>query len=123
VRWRPQKDLPDGRGFAAFRPTDECAGFCQAIDVDGPIRHILAAPVKRPGVISITGTVRETDLDENRFEVRRIENGIITDLRCIYGPKVIGKIAAKWLNHRVEVIDESSRWDDLKPPVTGLRTF
>lgn len=67
------------------------------------VRHILAAPVKRTEVISIIGTVRETDLDENRFEVRGIENGIITDLRCIYGPKVIDKIAAKWLNHRVEV--------------------
>lgn len=33
----------------------------------------------------------------------RIEVGFVTDLRCIYGPNIIDKIAARWLNHRVEV--------------------
>lgn len=66
-------------------------------------RHILAAPVKEREVITITGTVRETDLDDKRFEVRGIEAGNITDLRCIYGPKVTDKAASRWLNQRVEV--------------------
>lgn len=67
------------------------------------VRHILAAPVKRTEVITIIGIVRETDLDDKRFEVRGIEDGFVTDLRCIYGPRVVDKVAAKWLNHRVEV--------------------
>ena len=67
------------------------------------VRHILATPVKRTEVITITGIVRETDLDDKRFEVRGIEGGFVTDLRCIYGHKVADRIASKWLNHRVEV--------------------
>lgn len=67
------------------------------------VRHILATPVKRTEVITITGVVRETDLDDKRFEVRGIEGGFVTDLRCIYGTRVVDKVAAKWLNHRVEV--------------------
>lgn len=72
-------------------------------------RHILAAPVKQTESITITGTVRETDLDEKRFEVRGIENGNVTDLRCIYGPKVDDKTASKWLNQRVEVSGRVAR--------------
>ncbi len=67
------------------------------------VRHVLATPVKRTEVITITGIVRETDLDDKRFEVRGIEGGFVTDLRCIYGPKVADRVASKWLNHRVEV--------------------
>lgn len=72
-------------------------------------RHILAAPVKEREVITITGTVRETDLDDKRFEVRGIEAGSLTDLRCIYGPKVTDKAASRWLNHRVEVTGRVER--------------
>ena len=67
------------------------------------VRHILATPVKRTEVITITGVVRETDLDDKRFEVRGIEAGNLTDLCCIYGPKVTDKAASRWLNQRVEV--------------------
>lgn len=67
------------------------------------VRHILATPVKRTEVITITGVVRETDLDDKRFEVRGIEAGSVTDLRCIYGPKIADPVASKWLNHKVEV--------------------
>lgn len=67
------------------------------------VRHILATPVKRTEVITITGIVRETDLDDKRFEVRGIEEGIATDLRCIYGHKIADRTASKWLNQRVEV--------------------
>ena len=38
-----------------------------------------------------------------RFEVRGIEVGFVTDLRCINGPKIADPVASKWLNHRVEV--------------------
>jgi len=54
-------------------------------------------------VITITGIVRESDLDDKRFEVRGIEAGSGTDLRCIYGPKIADPVASKWLNHKVEV--------------------
>lgn len=72
-------------------------------------RHILSAPVKEREVITITGTVRETDLDDKRFEVRGIEAGNLTDLRCIYGPKVTDKAASRWLNQRVEVTGRVER--------------
>jgi hypothetical protein len=73
------------------------------IDSRRTVRHILATPVRRTEVITITGTVRETDLDDKRFEVRGIEEGCTTDLRCIYGHKVTDRIASSWLNQRVEV--------------------
>jgi hypothetical protein len=73
------------------------------------VRHLLATPVKRTEVITITGIVRETDLDDKRFEVRGIEDGFVTDLRCIYGPKVADPIASKWLNHKVEVTGRVER--------------
>ena len=73
------------------------------------VRHILATPVKRTEVITITGIVRETDLDDKRFEVRGIEGGFVTDLRCIYGPKIADPIASKWLNHKVEVTGRVER--------------
>ena len=73
------------------------------------VRHILATPVKRTEVITISGIVRETDLDDKRFEVRGIEGNTVTDLRCIYGPKVADRIASMWLNHRVEVTGRVER--------------
>lgn len=73
------------------------------------VRHILATPVKRTEVITISGIVRETDLDDKRFEVRGIEENTLTDLRCIYGPKVADPIASKWLNHKVEVTGRVER--------------
>ena len=73
------------------------------------VRHILATPVRRTEVITINGIVRETDLDDKRFEVRGIEGTTLTDLRCIYGPKVADPIASKWLNQKVEVTGRVER--------------
>lgn len=73
------------------------------------VRHILATPVRRSEVITVVGMVRETDLDDKRFEVRGIEDGYTTDLRCIYGPKVANQIASTWLNHKVEVTGRVER--------------
>lgn len=67
------------------------------------VKHILAVPVRASESITLTGIVRETDLDDKRFEVRGIQDGMITDLRCIYGPKVSDEVATRWLNKRVEV--------------------
>jgi hypothetical protein len=67
------------------------------------VKHILAVPVRARESITLTGIVRETDLDDKRFEVRGIQDGMITDLRCIYGPKVADDVATRWLNKRVEV--------------------
>jgi hypothetical protein len=67
------------------------------------VKHILAVPVRASESITLAGIVRETDLDDKRFEVRGIQDGMITDLRCIYGPKVADEVATRWLNKRVEV--------------------
>jgi hypothetical protein len=32
-----------------------------------------------------------------------VANDFVTDLRCIYGPKIADPVASKWLNHKVEV--------------------
>jgi len=64
-------------------------------------RHILAVPLKPREVI--TASVRETDLDDKRFEVSGIEDGNPTDFRCINGPQVNDKAASRWLNQRVEI--------------------
>jgi hypothetical protein len=70
---------------------------------------LFGTSAKRTEVITITGIVRETDLDDKRIEVRGIEAGSVTDLRCIYGPKVADPVASKWLNQKVEVTGRAER--------------
>jgi hypothetical protein len=70
--------------------------------------YLISSPVIRK-IIATIGSVRETSLDDKRFEVRGIEAGSVTDLRCIYGPKVADPIASKWLNHKVEVTGRVER--------------
>jgi|GEM_PF-908218 hypothetical protein len=67
------------------------------------VLHVLKTPVRGQEIITLQGHVRETDLDQKRFEVRGIEEGTFTDLRCIYGPGVPDKIASEWLNRTVKV--------------------
>jgi hypothetical protein len=88
------------------------------------VRHILAAPVKELEVITVSGTVRETDLDDKRFEIRGIEAGQLTDLRCIYGSQVADRIASVWLNQKVEVkgrVERDSKGRARLMRVTHLR--
>lgn len=53
-----------------------------------------------PGMI---GTVPEAAAANKRLEVRGIEGGFVTDLRCFCGPKVADRIASKWRYHRDKV--------------------
>ena len=100
---------PSGRSRAISAVTISGAGISAADvrpltrDSRQTVRHILATPVRRNEVVTVTGMVRETDLDDKRFEVRGIEDGSVTDLRCIYDSKVSDQDASRWLNHRVEV--------------------
>ena len=74
------------------------------------LRHILAVPVRAREVLTVVGTVREADLDKDRFEVRGIREGnIITDMRCVYGKNVSDSHATEWLNKRVEVTGRVER--------------
>ncbi len=73
------------------------------------VRHVLQTPVRGHEVITLKGTVRETDLDQRRFEIRGIEEGSFTDLRCIYGPGVADPIASKWLNRTLKVTGRVER--------------
>lgn len=88
------------------------------------VHHILATPVREREVIAVVGTVRETDLDDKRFEIRGIEAGQLTDLRCIYGPQVTDRVASHWLNQKVEVkgrVERDARGRARLMKVTHLR--
>lgn len=73
------------------------------------VTHVLQTPVRGDERITLQGTVRETDLDQKRFEVRGIEGGAFTDLRCIYGAGVPDGLASKWLNRTVKVTGRVDR--------------
>ncbi|MBI4469955.1 MAG: hypothetical protein HY650_11610 [Acidobacteria bacterium] len=67
------------------------------------LREKLARPVATGArVDTLTGEVREIDLDAHRFELRQIENFRVSHVRCGYwGPT--DEEAAEWVNHRVRV--------------------
>lgn len=56
--------------------------------------RLFGTSVKRTEIITISGIVREADLNDKRFEVGGIEENTVTGLRCIYGPKVADRIAS-----------------------------
>lgn len=72
------------------------------------VRQILKRPITSGEEISIEGTVREIDLDANRFEIRRIENYAIQDIRCIYQLKGLTK-AKQLLGKRTRVVGRIER--------------
>lgn len=73
------------------------------------LTHILAKPVKSDEVLTLSGDIREIDLDQHRFEIRQITAGAVNDLRCIYSKKVTDTLAKQWLGDRVEVTGRVER--------------
>jgi hypothetical protein len=61
------------------------------------IRLWLEKPVLGDEVVELTGRVRSIDLDQRRFDLRRVDGGSQPDLRCIY-PASFDVAAKKWLD-------------------------
>jgi hypothetical protein len=66
------------------------------------VRAWLEQPVLSTETVELRGRVRAVDLDLRRFDLRRIDNGSLPDLRCIYPASFDGP-AAKWLDATVVV--------------------
>lgn len=66
------------------------------------VKTWLDKPVLGTESVTLTGTVREIDLDARRIELRQIESTEIATLRCIY-PAGYDREAKAWLDHRIKV--------------------
>lgn len=66
------------------------------------VRAWLDRPVLSDEVTEFRGRVRAIDLDLRRFDLRRIDDGNVPDLRCIY-PASFDVPAKKWLDTTVVV--------------------
>jgi len=70
-------------------------------------------------VANSEGEVRELDLDARRFELRRIETGVVNDVRCAYDEALAGS-ARRWLGHRVEVTGKIERLSNGAPRLISV---
>ncbi len=78
------------------------------------IRNMIAHPVKSEEIGSFEGIVREIDLDLRRFELRRIEEAEIEDIRCAYDEEYA--IRAKgFLDNKLKVTGRIERSTDGRP--------
>jgi len=66
------------------------------------VRAWLEQPVLSNEAVELRGRVRAIDLDQRRFDLRRIDGGHLPDLRCIY-PASFDLRAKKWLDATVLV--------------------
>ena len=66
------------------------------------VRAWLEQPVVSNEVVELRGRVRAIDLDLRRFDLRRVDEGNLPDLRCIY-PDSFDVPAKKWLDATVVV--------------------
>jgi len=66
------------------------------------VRSWLERPVLSDEVIELRGRVRAIDLDLRRFDLRRVDDGNLPDLRCIYTAE-FDLPAKKWLDSTVIV--------------------
>lgn len=66
------------------------------------VRSWLDRPVLSDELLELTGRVRAIDLDLRRFDLRRIDDGNLPDLRCIY-PSAFDTPAKRWLDRVVQV--------------------
>lgn len=65
-------------------PGGEPAGAALTPDTRAALRQAIARPVRHAQQGSFIGTVRELDLDLMRFDLRRISESGMTNLRCAY---------------------------------------
>jgi hypothetical protein len=66
------------------------------------VRAWLERPVPSDEVVELTGHVRAIDLDLRRFDLRRVDEGNVPDLRCIYS-SAFDPPAKTWLDSMVRV--------------------
>ncbi len=66
------------------------------------VKTWLDRPVLSAESITLSGIVREIDLDARRIELRQIESTEVATLRCIY-PTGYDREAKSWLDHRLTV--------------------
>jgi hypothetical protein len=71
-------------------------------DTRRQVKSWLEQPVVSNEIVELRGRVRAVDLDLRRFDLRRIDEGNLPDLRCIY-PSAFDAPAKKWLDATVVV--------------------
>jgi len=86
------------------------------------INEFIRHPIKKLGeIMTFEGEVREIDLDANRFELRRIHDKDISDIRCIYG-KDYSKSIKKFLAKKIIVTGKVELLND-KPRLMEIQTI
>lgn len=78
------------------------------------LQQIIKQPVRSKEVQHFEGIVREIDLDIRRFELRRIVEAEIQDIRCTYSIE-FDKIAQNFLNKKLRVKGKVDRAISGKP--------
>lgn len=66
------------------------------------VKEWLDKPVLGEELVTLSGIVREIDLDARRIELRQIDSTAIASLRCIY-PAAHDRDAKSWLDHPIKV--------------------
>lgn len=80
----------------------------------------LARPVRVAGSGEFEGTVREIDLDANRFEIRGVEG--VGAIRCIYS-SVLAKTVRTILDHRISVSGSYETLANQKPRLVDVESI
>jgi hypothetical protein len=75
------------------------------------VRDWLDKPVLSTELVTLTGIVREIDLDAHRFELRQIESNALTALRAIY-PATFDRQAKTWLDHHAQITGHVETYQD-----------
>lgn len=83
------------------------------------IGNLLRKPVASNEVVTFEGIVREIDLDAKRFELRRIVNAQIQDIRCIYAQIEI-RNEKELLDSKVRVKGRIERRNDAAPRLLAI---
>ena len=113
-----QRLSPSGRGGYDRMSVSGLADFdlpaSLTPDSRRQLRKVLADPVVGEENVSFEGVVREIDLDARRFELRRLRNREIQDIRCVFA-ELDPLFGQKILNSRVRVtgLVERRRSDDI----------
>ena len=63
--------------------------------------------------------MREIDLDSRRFELRGIEDNLVQQVRCTYGP-ALDDVAREWLDNQIRVSGNVEHSPDGKPRLVRI---
>lgn len=75
------------------------------------LNKLLRKPIITSESDMFEGVIREIDLDAHRFELRRVRDGTVQDIRCIYDESLAHE-ARSWLDAKVQVTGLIERRDD-----------